>query len=46
MTMNMKEYEAYLQSLVENRPSTQTKRLRIIKPKNLTRKQFSKTKKQ
>lgn len=46
MTMNMKEYEAYLLTLAESKPATEikvVKQLRIMKPKKLTRKHFSKT---
>jgi hypothetical protein len=47
MSLNLNEYGAYLQTLAETKPATEVKvvkQLRLLKPKKLTRKQFSKTK--
>ena len=48
MNLNLNEYETYLHTLAETKPATDVKvvkQLRLLKPKKLTRKQFSKTKK-
>lgn len=45
MSLNLNEYGAYLQTLAETKPATEVKvvkRIRILKSKKLTSKNFSK----